>query len=392
MFTLVLCTGVAMAGCQEQTVPSAHVVATAVQDSNATGEAFPANETAETTLSPRSTIEPDQSVANEMERLTEAIKRSEQLDFQFANLVHEYEKVGMELSTAILASTDTVNVDITQLDILKQQSSNVHGENQFSSFLHSEITRINFEVQTIDQADNSISDEFAVSGFPESQINITLELAQRLRRSVLIIDKPSGGGTGFVVGPNLVVTNEHVVGTESSVTIRTINGEEFSGTVLGKDGFWDVALIRAPDLGNIPALSWGRGSELVTGDPVFSIGHPGRMGYWAVVGGLHAFTETYDPSLEGFDGNSREKTTLYSTLPGFSGASGSPIFNSAGEVVGILWGAVFMRQGQHGGIPKLRLEDPAPNRLHSRSVVVPREWTTGTPAEKVRDLIDEWLR
>jgi S1-C subfamily serine protease len=390
MFALVLCTGVAMVGCQEQTIPSARVVPTVVQDSNATGEAFPANETAETSLSPRSTIEPDQLVANEMERLTEVIKRSEQLHFQFANLEHEYEKVAMELSTAILASTDTVNVDITELDILKQQLSNVHAEDQFSSFLHSEITRINSEVQTIDQAGNSISDEFAVSGFPESQIDKTLELAQTLRGSILIIDGPSGGGTGFVVGPNLVVTNEHVVGTESSVTIRTIDGEEFSGTVLGKDGFWDVALIRAPDLGNIPALSWGRGSDLVTGDPVFSIGHPGRMGYWAVVGGLHAFTETVEMSLP--DGNSREKTTLQSTLPGISGSSGSPIFNSTGEVVGILWGAVFMRQGRDGDRPQLRVEDPAPNRLHSRSVVVPREWTTGTPAEKARDLIDEWLR
>ena len=95
------------------------------------------------------------------------------------------------------------------------------------------------------------------------------------------------------------------------------------------------------------------------------------------------------------EGEPGTTTTVQTTVPGMIGSSGSPIFNVNGEVIALLWGANSMEIGTNdqdaafgtGG----SFKDPAPHIMHSVPVRVSREWTVGSPAWKVEELIAKWL-
>jgi hypothetical protein len=63
-------------------------------------------------------------------------------------------------------------------------------------------------------------------------------------------------GTGFAVGPDLVVTNAHVVAGESHTNVVTSDGRELAARVVVFDGRHDVAVL-AVDGADLPPLSFG---------------------------------------------------------------------------------------------------------------------------------------
>jgi hypothetical protein len=87
------------------------------------------------------------------------------------------------------------------------------------------------------------------------------------------------------------------------------------------------------------------------------------------------------------------KTTVQTTVPGMIGSSGSPILNVDGEVIALLWGAVGIES--HTDLDPTDIgayKDPAPHIMHSVPVQVSREWTVGSPAWKVQELTQKWLK
>ena len=74
-------------------------------------------------------------------------------------------------------------------------------------------------------------------------------------------------GSGFVVGPGLVVTNAHVVAGEDETVVQRSDGSEVRAAVVAFDPNRDLAVLRADDLER-PALPLrhrrrgGRGSRL----------------------------------------------------------------------------------------------------------------------------------
>jgi len=93
------------------------------------------------------------------------------------------------------------------------------------------------------------------------------------------------------------------------------------------------------------------------------------------------------------EGDPGTKTTINTTVPAMIGSSGSPIFNVDGEVIALLWGATGIEIGTdmdpNSGIGSFK--DPMPHIMHSVPVRVSREWTVGSPAWKVKELIAKWL-
>lgn len=78
-------------------------------------------------------------------------------------------------------------------------------------------------------------------------------------------------GTGFVVAPQLVVTNAHVVAGERRTSVETQSGDRATGRVVTFDPRRDLALIRVPTISLAP-LPVGD-ADAGTGGAVF--GHPG---------------------------------------------------------------------------------------------------------------------
>ena len=152
-------------------------------------------------------------------------------------------------------------------------------------------------------------------------------------QSTNIYGQPTQGGStgsGFVLTQDgYVVTNCHVVEGAASVSIITSDGSEYPAQVVGYDDNNDVAVLKTEAEGLQP-VTLGSSSSLIIGDMVVAIGNP-----------LGELTSTQTVGY--VSGMGREVAT--DTLTTISmiqtdaainpGNSGGPLFNMAGEVIGI---------------------------------------------------------
>jgi Do/DeqQ family serine protease len=136
-----------------------------------------------------------------------------------------------------------------------------------------------------------------------------------------------GAGSGFIVSPEgLIVTTAHVVDRADEVTVELTDRREFRAKVLAVDPDSDVALIKI-DATNLTALKLGDSSRVRLGEQVLAVGSPFGLKN-AVSAGIvsatpHALTDGSNfPFLE-------------TTVAANPDNSGGPIFNVAGEVIGV---------------------------------------------------------
>jgi S1-C subfamily serine protease len=138
-------------------------------------------------------------------------------------------------------------------------------------------------------------------------------------------------GTGFVAGPDLVVTNAHVVAGESRTRVDTEDARRLDADVVAFDRRRDLAVLHVPGLG-FPALE--RSTARVD-DTGALFGHPGggelreapvRVAEQIVARGTD-ITHTVDTEREVF-------VLAAVTAPG---DSGGPIVDQAGRVVGVMF-------------------------------------------------------
>ncbi|WP_346779140.1 trypsin-like peptidase domain-containing protein [Burkholderia sp. Ac-20365] len=137
----------------------------------------------------------------------------------------------------------------------------------------------------------------------------------------------SGVGSGFIVSPNgLILTTAHVVDGSDDVTVRLTDRREFKARVVAVDGQSDVAVIQI-DAAKLPVVKLGDSTRVRVGEQVLTIGSPDNYQNTVTAGIVSATSRTLA------DGT---------TFPFFqtNGAlnpdnSGGPVFNRAGEVVGI---------------------------------------------------------
>lgn len=150
-------------------------------------------------------------------------------------------------------------------------------------------------------------------------------LFERVAPSVVYIVTQEGIGSGFFVGTSgLVLTNAHVVGKRDRVDVVLHDGRKVVGRVTerARDDV-DLALIQLP-LQGTPPLSLSV-SRLRVGMWVASVGH-GLGGSWTFTTGM--ISNIY--ALE-------DKGSVFQTqIPLNPGNSGGPIFDRAGQVVGIV--------------------------------------------------------
>ena len=104
----------------------------------------------------------------------------------------------------------------------------------------------------------------------------TLEDIAGTIRSVAAVAGPSvvgidGGGSGFVIGENLVATNAHNVG-RGEITVRFGDGRHEHATLRGVDVDGDLAVLSAPT-GDAPPVAWST-SEADLGDVVVALANP----------------------------------------------------------------------------------------------------------------------
>jgi S1-C subfamily serine protease len=140
----------------------------------------------------------------------------------------------------------------------------------------------------------------------------------------------SSTGSGVLVGrpeEGLVLTNKHVVNDAVSLSIKTLDGKNFSSKIVGIDPTHDLALIRiddAPAGAVFPVAKLSQSDVLSRSTRVVGLGHPlGLPGLVASPGQYRYFDRSLKVDVLELDSMNY-------------GSSGGGIFNQDGSLVGLM--------------------------------------------------------
>jgi serine protease Do len=149
-------------------------------------------------------------------------------------------------------------------------------------------------------------------------------------------------GSGFIVDPaGYIVTNNHVVDGAKEVTVTLTSGDKYKAKVIGRDAKTDLALVKIDAGHSLPYVAFGDSDKAQEGDWVIAVGNPYGLGGTVTAGIISAHGRNinagpYDDFLQ-------------IDAPINPGNSGGPLFDQAGQVVGIDT-AIFSPSGGSVGI------------------------------------------
>jgi serine protease Do len=134
-------------------------------------------------------------------------------------------------------------------------------------------------------------------------------------------------GSGFVISEDgFIVTNNHVIEGADEVLIEFRSGRELVAQVVGTDPNTDIALLKVEADVALPFVPFGDSDAMRVGDWVMAMGNPLGQGFSVSVGVVsareRALSGTYDDYIQTDAAINR-------------GNSGGPLFNMAGEVIGV---------------------------------------------------------
>ncbi len=140
----------------------------------------------------------------------------------------------------------------------------------------------------------------------------------------------SGAGSGVIVSEDgYIITNVHVVSGANKITVTLNNKNTYEAKVVGKSSSLDIAMIKI-DANGLKATSLGNSSSLNLGEEVVAIGNPlGQLGGTVTNGIISSLSRNI--TINGETMNLLQTNALINP-----GNSGGGIFNSKGEVVGIV--------------------------------------------------------
>jgi S1-C subfamily serine protease len=165
-----------------------------------------------------------------------------------------------------------------------------------------------------------------------------------------------GAGTGIVIDPSVILTNNHVIAGATDLTVRSIaNGQTFPANVIGFDRQHDIAVLQLAG-GGLPAANIGNSDSVRVGDPVVSLGNAGGAGGAPSVedGRVAALSQTVSAN-DALTGSTETLVGLIQIDANIRpGDSGGPTVNSANQVVGMNTAAsqnFHLGRGQGFAIP-----------------------------------------
>ena len=140
----------------------------------------------------------------------------------------------------------------------------------------------------------------------------------------------AASGTGFLITEDgYILTNHHVVSDASSVEVTLYNGETYDATVIGSDEDYDIAVLKIDVTGATPVVL-GDSSKVSIGESVAAVGNPlGELTFSMSEGIVSCVNRAIN-----VDGTPFNMIQVDCSIN--PGNSGGPLFNSYGEVIGIV--------------------------------------------------------
>ena len=142
-------------------------------------------------------------------------------------------------------------------------------------------------------------------------------------------------GSGFIISEDgYIVTNYHVieyaVDYGYNLTVMMHDGTSYPAVVVGYDADNDVAVIKI-DAENLSVVTIGDNNDMQVGDTIYTVGNPlGELDYTMTSGIVSAL----DRVIQVDSATSINMFQIDAAVN--SGNSGGPVYNSKGEVIGIV--------------------------------------------------------
>ena len=194
-----------------------------------------------------------------------------------------------------------------------------------TTLLQSNASKI--EVQTVDAGTEMSVQQVAALNQP-SIVEIQTEMVTN--GSFLQQYVQTGAGSGIIISQDgYIVTNNHVIEDATSITVRTSDGTSYSAQLVGTDSRTDIAVLKIDATGLQP-VTFGNSDNLNVGDTAIAIGNPlGELGGTVTNGIISALDRTIVLDNE-------EMTLLQTNAAINPGNSGGGLFNSRGELIGMV--------------------------------------------------------
>jgi serine protease Do len=135
-------------------------------------------------------------------------------------------------------------------------------------------------------------------------------------------------GSGFIIDPSgYISTNKHVAENATALFVTTADGQRYKATIIGMPGKADMALLKIEAGHPLPAIKFGDSDKMRAGDTVIAIGSPFGFDNTVTAGIVSAVNR--DIMESPFDDYIQTDAAIN------HGNSGGPLFNLAGEVIGM---------------------------------------------------------
>ncbi len=189
---------------------------------------------------------------------------------------------------------------------------------------------------------------------PASAVDPAVAVGQ-LAKNVTVLIEGMGNGSGVIIRRQgqtyTVLTAKHVISAPDVYDIVTAAGSRYPLELRSVQTFpkVDLALVEFQSPSDYTVASLGNSDQATEGMPIYIAGFPGqtstiqRSVYNFTIG--HLTAQASEPQAEGY-------ALIYTnrTLPGMSGG---PVFNAAGQVIGIHGQADGQYQQQDPGNPQV---------------------------------------
>nr|MBX2854429.1 Do family serine endopeptidase [Paracoccaceae bacterium] len=135
-------------------------------------------------------------------------------------------------------------------------------------------------------------------------------------------------GSGFVIdGDGFVVTNNHVIEEADEIEVNFSDGSSLPAVLIGRDPKTDIALLKVEPPEPLEFVNFGESEAARVGDWVVAIGNPFGLGGSVSAGIISA--RNRDINAGPYDDFIQTDAAIN------RGNSGGPLFNMAGEVIGV---------------------------------------------------------
>jgi len=180
-------------------------------------------------------------------------------------------------------------------------------------------------IQAVEPPDASLADSLVVGVARPSVVKI---------RGVAPACQKVLEGTGFVIAPNRVMSNAHVVAGSDTVSVEA-EGQKYDATVISYDPDADISILDVPNLPQKPLVFAEQPAK--SGTDAVVLGFPGGGDFAATPARVREIIELSGPDIYKSTTVNREVYTIRGTVR--QGNSGGPMINRAGQVIGVVFGA-----------------------------------------------------